>query len=109
MCCIYVCLYVTVWSHTHRHCNTSSLLSYPRTETNLFEPTMDLVALVAEQTTSPLWGEFAQSLLPPAGTVTPNNGHVSDQAHPPIHPTKYAGDLQGQEKLIYEVCCDGCW
>lgn len=32
----------------------------------------------------------------------PRQGRKSDQAHPPIHPTKYAGNLQGNEKRLYE-------
>lgn len=32
----------------------------------------------------------------------PRQGKKSDQAHPPIHPTKYANNLQGNEKLVYE-------
>jgi len=34
--------------------------------------------------------------------ATPRNGTKSDQAHPPIHPTKYTDSLQGNEKLVYE-------
>lgn len=40
-------------------------------------------------------------------------GNKSDQAHPPIHPTKFANNLSGDEKRIYELitrhflaCCD---
>ena len=32
----------------------------------------------------------------------PRQGKKSDQAHPPIHPTKYAGNLQGDERKVYE-------
>lgn len=32
----------------------------------------------------------------------PRQGRKSDQAHPPIHPTKYASNLQGNEKRLYE-------
>lgn len=41
------------------------------------------------------------------------SGNKSDQAHPPIHPTKPASNLNGDEKRIYELitrhflaCCD---
>ena len=81
----------------------SRLISYPRTETDMFEPTMDLVALVREQLASPDWGVFAATLLPPVSQPNPNNGRNTDQAHPPIHPLRYAGDLAGPDKLIYEV------
>jgi hypothetical protein len=69
----------------------------------MFEPTMDLAALVAEQTPSPLWGAFAAALVTPPSRPMPNNGRTSDQAHPPIHPTRFTADLDGQDKLIYEV------
>lgn len=32
----------------------------------------------------------------------PFQGNKSDQAHPPIHPTKYAAQLTGREKSVYE-------
>jgi len=33
----------------------------------------------------------------------PRNGKKSDQAHPPIHPTKTADELTGNDKRIYEL------
>ena len=65
---------------------------------------MDLVPLVQEQTQSPAWGSFALRILNELGGPKPHNGTQSDEAHPPIHPTKYAGDLAGQQKNVYEVC-----
>ena len=42
----------------------------------------------------------------------PRHGKRNDQAHPPIHPTAYAGNLSGDDKKIYEyvtrrflACC----
>ncbi|KAK7081074.1 DNA topoisomerase 3-alpha [Halocaridina rubra] len=32
----------------------------------------------------------------------PRQGKKSDQAHPPIHPTKYINNLQSDEKKLYE-------
>ncbi|GFO25569.1 DNA topoisomerase [Plakobranchus ocellatus] len=79
---------------------TQGLISYPRTETNIFPKDMDLVALVEAQTQDPDWGEFAQQVL--NNGPNPRNGSKSDQAHPPIHPLKYTNSLQGNEKKIYE-------
>ncbi|XP_026987033.1 DNA topoisomerase 3-alpha isoform X3 [Sagmatias obliquidens] len=73
---------------------TQGYISYPRTETNIFPKDLDLTALVEEQTHDPRWGPFAQSILERGGP-TPRNGNKSDQAHPPIHPTKYTDSLQG--------------
>ena len=40
------------------------ILSYPRTETDKFPPTMDLQALVVVQTASAEWGAYLQPLQP---------------------------------------------
>lgn len=32
----------------------------------------------------------------------PRRGQKNDKAHPPIHPTNYAGNLAGDEKRVYE-------
>lgn len=42
--------------------------------------------------------DFAQSVL--NNGPSPRQGKKSDQAHPPIHPTKYTHGLQG---LIYLI------
>lgn len=68
-------------------------ISYPRTETNIFPKELNLSALVEQQTQDPNWGEFAQRILDQGGP-TPRSGTKSDQAHPPIHPTKYTSNLQ---------------
>lgn len=47
-----------------------------------------------QQTQSPVWGTFAQRVLDQPGGPNPRQGKKSDQAHPPIHPTKYSGTLQ---------------
>ena len=53
---------------------------------------------------------FASNIL--NSGPTPRQGKKSDQAHPPIHPTKYANSLQGNEAKLYEfivrhflACC----
>ncbi|XP_063286717.1 DNA topoisomerase 3-alpha [Pelobates fuscus] len=90
---------------------TQGYISYPRTETNIFPKDLNLTPLVEQQTQDRHWGNFAQRILERGGP-TPRNGSKSDQAHPPIHPTKYAGNLQGNEQRIYEfivrhflACC----
>ena len=32
----------------------------------------------------------------------PRAGTHNDQSHPPIHPVRYAGDLDGDEKRLYD-------
>ncbi|XP_063235537.1 DNA topoisomerase 3-alpha isoform X2 [Bacillus rossius redtenbacheri] len=85
-------------------------ISYPRTETNIFPKELNLRSLIELQTNDPNWGEFAGQLLQEG--PTPRAGKKSDQAHPPIHPTKYAHNLQGNESRVYEfvvrhflACC----
>ncbi|XP_066952074.1 DNA topoisomerase 3-alpha [Macrobrachium rosenbergii] len=79
---------------------TQGLISYPRTETNIFPKELSLSPLVEMQTADPNWGEFAARVLEVG--PNPRQGRKSDQAHPPIHPTKYASNLQGDEKKLYE-------
>ncbi|XP_067162434.1 DNA topoisomerase 3-alpha isoform X3 [Apteryx mantelli] len=90
---------------------TQGFISYPRTETNIFPKELNLSALVQQQTQDQSWGAFAQRILDEGGP-TPRNGTKSDQAHPPIHPTKYTANLQGNEQRLYEfivrhflACC----
>ncbi|KAM9695205.1 DNA topoisomerase 3-alpha isoform 2-T2 [Trichechus inunguis] len=90
---------------------TQGYISYPRTETNIFPKDLNLTVLVEQQIPDPRWGAFAQSILEQGGP-SPRNGNKSDQAHPPIHPTKYTSGLQGDEQRLYEfivrhflACC----
>ena len=79
---------------------TSGLISYPRTETNIFPPKLDLKPLVEQQCADSRWGIFAQGVLNHG--PMPRNGNKTDNAHPPIHPTKYKSDLSGNEAKVYE-------
>ncbi|VDI07427.1 DNA topoisomerase III [Mytilus galloprovincialis] len=79
---------------------TQGFISYPRTETNMFPKELDLQKLVEDQTRDNNWGDFARRIL--ENGPNPRNGNKTDQAHPPIHPTKYTDNLQGNEKKVYE-------
>ncbi|XP_029663967.1 DNA topoisomerase 3-alpha [Formica exsecta] len=79
---------------------TQGLISYPRTETNIFPKELNLVPLVEQQVNHRAWGDFARGLL--ESGITPRQGKKTDQAHPPIHPTKYTDNLQGNEARVYE-------
>ncbi|XP_071536469.1 DNA topoisomerase 3-alpha isoform X2 [Panulirus ornatus] len=79
---------------------TQGYISYPRTETNIFPKELDLRPLVEMQTQDPNWGGFAAGVLEEG--PHPRQGKKSDQAHPPIHPTKYTNSLHGNEQKIYE-------
>ncbi|XP_071943827.1 DNA topoisomerase 3-alpha-like [Antedon mediterranea] len=82
---------------------TKGFISYPRTETNIFPKELDLIPLIQEQTQDRQWGGFAAELL--RSGPTPRRGKDTDNAHPPIHPTKYTGTLQGDDHRIYELVC----
>ncbi|CAH2001979.1 unnamed protein product [Acanthoscelides obtectus] len=76
-------------------------ISYPRTETNIFPKELNLVNLVEQQRQDHRWGSFASRIMEEGGP-TPRQGRKSDQAHPPIHPTKYANNLAGNDQRLYE-------
>uniref|UniRef100_A0A182Q5W4 DNA topoisomerase n=1 Tax=Anopheles farauti TaxID=69004 RepID=A0A182Q5W4_9DIPT len=80
---------------------TQGIISYPRTETNMFTGDMKLAPLVQAQVGSDQWGAFAEKVL--QWGVNPRNGKKSDQAHPPIHPTKLPTNLSGDEWRVYEL------
>ncbi|XP_021921836.1 DNA topoisomerase 3-alpha [Zootermopsis nevadensis] len=89
---------------------TQGFISYPRTETNIFPKELNLRNLIEMQAQDPDWGEFANRILQDG--PNPRAGKKSDQAHPPIHPTKHTAALQGDEKRVYEfvvrhflACC----
>ncbi|KAG7553551.1 hypothetical protein FFLO_03058 [Filobasidium floriforme] len=86
-------------------------LSYPRTETDQFDKDFDFMSLIRKQVADPAWGGFAQRLVD-GDFARPRNGQKNDKAHPPIHPTAHAGNLQADEKRVYEfvtrrflACC----
>ncbi|KAJ3773023.1 DNA topoisomerase [Lentinula raphanica] len=79
----------------------NGFLSYPRTETDQYDPQFDFQSLIQKQTVDPAWGNFAQGLQQ-GGFHAPRRGKNDDKAHPPIHPTAHAGNLNGDEKRVYE-------
>lgn len=87
-------------------------ISYPRTETDMFEPNFELHSLLAKQKTNPKWGNHVVSLLEHGKFRAPRRGKNNDKAHPPIHPTKDGQGLTGVEAKVYEfvarrfiACC----
>ncbi|XP_017033829.1 DNA topoisomerase 3-alpha [Drosophila kikkawai] len=80
---------------------SKGFISYPRTETNQFSKEFELAPLVQMHTGHPEWGAFAQRVVD--WGPNPRNGSKSDQAHPPIHPTKPADNLQGNDARVYEL------
>ncbi|GIX62116.1 DNA topoisomerase family protein [Babesia caballi] len=62
-------------------------ISYPRTETNIFPSSMNLMEIVRQFADHPLFGPYAARLVQ-RGEVLPRKGTKNDEAHPPIHPVK---------------------
>lgn len=46
---------------------------------------------------------FDSSRLIDGEFQTPRNGRKNDKAHPPIHPTAHAGNLEGEERKVFEL------
>ncbi|OLY80519.1 DNA topoisomerase 3-alpha [Smittium mucronatum] len=89
-------------------------ISYPRTETDMFDKTFNLKSLVEKHKDCPKRGSFASKLINNNGFEWPRNGKNNDKAHPPIHPTCFVSDdkLSQDEKLLYDfivrrflACC----
>ncbi|KAH9979024.1 DNA topoisomerase [Lactifluus volemus] len=94
------------------HLYQQGFVSYPRTETDQYDPQFDFASLIAKQVVDPAWGVFASNLQDQGGFSQPRRGKNNDQAHPPIHPTAHAGNLAGDDKRVYEfitrrflACC----
>jgi DNA topoisomerase-3 len=61
--------------------------------------------MVAEQANDGRWGQHAQKILDGPMWKPPADGGHNDQAHPPIHPTKYSSgenDWSPEKKKLYE-------
>ncbi|KAF8418818.1 DNA topoisomerase [Tirmania nivea] len=83
---------------------TSGFISYPCTETDIFDPAIDLRTLIQKQTTHPTWGPYASSLLNNDKYRPPRKGTHNDKAHPPIHPVVMADPtaLNSNKRKVYE-------
>lgn len=57
---------------------TQGLISYPRTETNIFPDNLNLTPLVEQQIADRNWGSFAQRVMNEGGPH-PRQGRKSDQ------------------------------
>ncbi|KAL6766703.1 hypothetical protein ACKKBG_A37025 [Auxenochlorella protothecoides x Auxenochlorella symbiontica] len=81
-------------------------ISYPRTETDMFDKQYDLRALIGVQAgTRAPWAPFAQKLVEGPLFRWPRSGGHNDQAHPPIHPTA-PFQADGSDKArLYEFIC----
>ncbi|MBP1448781.1 MAG: type IA DNA topoisomerase [Thermoproteus sp.] len=81
-------------------------ISYPRTETTIYPPSLDLREALEELRRTD-FAEYAERLL--RGPLKPTRGRSDDGAHPPIYPTKGASKSEVERRLgarawrIYEL------
>ena len=80
-------------------------LSYPRTETTRYNPTINLLAIVGKLTANENFGEFAKKVENKELWGGAKKGKHDDKAHPPIHPVKNARreELSYDEWRIYDI------
>jgi DNA topoisomerase-3 len=80
-------------------------LSYPRTETTKYNPTIDLRKVVNSLKNSEQYGAFAAQVASGEMWQGPRNGKLDDKAHPPIHPVKQPGpnELNFDESRVYDL------
>ena len=63
------------------------LISYPRTETTIYPPTLDLIEIARSFSKHSVYGRYVRGLLS-RGDIAPRQGREDDKAHPPIVPLK---------------------
>ncbi|OII71334.1 DNA topoisomerase III [Cryptosporidium ubiquitum] len=81
-------------------------ISYPRTDTNSFSDSFDILLYIREQEKSSVFGSFASELLHLNRFSAPRKGCKNDGSHPPIHPVKCLNREQAssnEEWLLYEL------
>ena len=87
----------------------NALISYPRTETEIFKPGLDLKDLIDRQRRDPRFASFAGDLLDqpsqdPRAFCSPRAGRRDDEAHPPIHPMGDGSTLSDpRQKAVFEL------
>ncbi|MCX8205131.1 MAG: DNA topoisomerase [Candidatus Nezhaarchaeota archaeon] len=64
------------------------LISYPRTETEIYGPSLDLKEVLAKFAKHSVYGAYASRLL--EAPLEATRGTRDDRAHPPIHPVRPA-------------------
>jgi DNA topoisomerase I len=74
----------------------AGIISYPRTETEIYPRTFSLKRLLEQHVDHSEWGDYASKLL--SKRIRATRGKRDDKAHPPIHPTKSI-EINELEKL----------
>lgn len=77
-------------------------ISYPRTETEIYGPTINLKEIVQMLSKNINYSKYAENLI--LKGFKPTRGGRDDKAHPPIHPTRIA-----YEQVITEEFSRNAW
>lgn len=79
-------------------------LSYPRTETTIYHPTMNLKQIVANLSFVKELKNHCENLLSKRLWAGPRSGTKDDKAHPPIHPVRaLPPDTLTNYKQVYDL------
>ena len=80
-------------------------LSYPRTETTKFNPTINLRSVISSLQNNPDYSAFVSKVASGEMWSGPRNGKLDDKAHPPIHPVRNVNknEVTPQEFKIYDI------
>ena len=84
---------------------TRGIISYPRTETEIFHQSMDTRSLAYLHLSHSLWGGYCNDLFIYGKWTEPRRGQKNDNAHPPIHPVKSVerSELEYDDWRLYEL------
>ena len=81
---------------------SKGLISYPRTETKVYHPSIDLKKLFERQAENDFYSGYVQKVI--GRLQAPLNGTKDDKAHPPIHPCKAQSRFDDPDELkIYDL------
>lgn len=86
------------------------IISYPRTETQIFSSNFDFTRFLNEQTKSQDWGQYVSNLISTKQSKGENlwarKGQQDDKSHPPIYPVKFPENnlqLTTNENKVYDL------
>jgi DNA topoisomerase-1 len=79
-----------------------ALISYPRTSSQKLPPSINYAKILSGLSRVSLYSQPASMLLS-RGRLVPNEGPMSDPAHPAIYPTGVAPQLSGLEFKVYDL------
>lgn len=80
----------------------SSMISYPRTSSQQYPPSLDLKSIIQKLANNHLYSKEANYLIQ-NNKFKPNNGKKVDPAHPAIHPTGIDVNVGERERKLYDL------